>query len=110
VHLNVVAPIEFLILAITAAGIAVAFAASLRVIRERQPFGQSAAQLAFVWLVPFIGPLVTIQLLRREPERQRAEEPDDPGEVGERIDQRSSHRPSRHEDEAEEADPTSHDP
>jgi len=100
-----VAPIEVLIYAIVAAGLALACAASVRVVREREAVGRTVAQLVFVWLAPFIGPLVTMQLLRREPERDRLRETDDPGEVPGKIDQRSaSYRPPRGDGTSEEAE------
>ena len=82
--------------AIAAVALGLASAASLRVVRERESLGRTLAQLAFVWVVPFIGPLVTMQLLRREPERHRLRETDDPGEVPGKIDQRpATYRSSR---------------
>jgi hypothetical protein len=96
--------IDLLILAIVAAGLAAACVASVRVIRERQEFVRTLAQLAFVWLVPFIGPLVTMQLLRREPELHRSQETDDPGQVGEQINQRSAYRPTRHDEAGDHAE------
>ena len=90
-------------LAIAAAGLALASVASLRVVREREAVGRTVAQLLFVWVVPFIGPLVTMQLLRREPERHRLRETDDPGEVPGKIDQRpATYRSSRSDREESE--------
>ena len=63
------APIEVMFIVLEAIGFVLAIVATRRIMRERDSFGRSAAQMAFVWLVPFIGPLVTIQLLRKEPER-----------------------------------------
>jgi hypothetical protein len=63
------APIEVMFTFLEAVGFVLAIVATMRIMRERDNFGRSAAQMAFVWLVPFVGPLVTIQLLRKEPER-----------------------------------------
>ena len=62
-------PVEILIIAIVVFGVALAVTATFRVIKERESTGRTAAQLAFVWLLPMLGPMVTIQLLRREAER-----------------------------------------
>lgn len=45
--------------------------------------GQRAAQIVFVWLVPFLGALLTLNLKRRQPEPSSGHyrtEPDDPGD------------------------------
>lgn len=62
-------PAEILLMAIVIFGVALAATATFRVIKERESTGRTAAQLAFVWLFPFLGPMITIQLLRREAER-----------------------------------------
>ena len=68
-HLNDMAPIEVVFTLIAVATIGLAVVASSRVLREREGFVRSAAQLMFVWLVPLIGPLITIHLLRRDAPR-----------------------------------------
>lgn len=44
--------------------------------------GQRAAQIAFVWLVPFLGALLTLHLKRKQPEPSsgRYREEPDPGD------------------------------
>ena len=49
--------------------VALAAFASLRVINERETLARALAQIAFVWLIPLIGPLATLHFLRKEPER-----------------------------------------
>ena len=61
------APIDIVLIVIVATAVVLAVIASARIIRESESFVRSAAQLAFVWVVPIIGPLVAIHLLRREP-------------------------------------------
>lgn len=43
---------------------------------------QRAAQIAFVWLIPFLGALLTLHMKRTAPERSfgRYSEPPDPGD------------------------------
>src|ERR1700756_2909008 len=60
-------PIEWVFVMIIAACAVLALYASSRVFNEHEGLGRSAAQLAFVWLLPVIGPLVTIHLLRQNP-------------------------------------------
>ena|SRR5258708_36417763 len=86
------APIEVMFAFIAAVGVAVAVVASMRIMREKESLGRSSAQMAFVWLVPFIGPLVTIQLLRKEPERGSGIYPSEQSslEDGDRIRQRDA--------------------
>lgn len=63
-------------IALIAMGFGLAVAASIRVEKEKpESAGQRLGQWLFVWLVPFIGPLVTMQLLRREPEHRAGEYP-----------------------------------
>ena len=63
------AAIEIVLVVIAVASLALAIVASSRVLRERDRFARSVAQLAFVWLIPLIGPLITIYLLRRDAPR-----------------------------------------
>jgi hypothetical protein len=67
--LDAMAPIELIFIVILFFGFAIAVIASRRVIQGRDSVGRSLAQLAFVWLLPFIGPLVTMHLLRTGSER-----------------------------------------
>ena len=62
-------PIEAVLTGVAILAIAIAIVASIRLAQDREGFGRFAAQLAIVWLVPFVGPLIAIQLLRKEPER-----------------------------------------
>jgi hypothetical protein len=62
-------PIEAVLMGAAVLALAIAIVASIRLARERESFGRFAAQLAIVWFVPFLGPLIAIQLLRKEPER-----------------------------------------
>ena len=82
------AGIEAVIILVICAAVALAIVASAKVIRSGESIGRSLAQLAFVWLVPIIGPLITIQLLRKDPERHHLSETDPPGEVDGRINNR----------------------
>jgi hypothetical protein len=86
------APIEVVFYVLEAAGFVLAVVATRRIMRERDSFGRSAAQMAFVWLIPFIGPLVTIQLLRKEPERGSGVYPSEQSRLddGDRIRQRDA--------------------
>ena len=63
------APISILLAIALLVAVVLAILASLRIIKEHETLWRSLGQLAFVWLVPFIGPLVTINLLRKEAER-----------------------------------------
>jgi len=75
-------------IAVVLAAAVFAIVASVQVLRNGETPGRTWAQLAFVWIVPFIGPLVTMHLLRREPEKHRLSEPGPPDEIDGRIDQR----------------------
>ena len=100
------APIEWVIVLILVAALALAVIASIRVLRADEPSVRKAAQLLFVWLLPMIGPLVTLQLHRREPERRRPSETDDPGEVPGNISHRSAASRARNERSESEPAPT----
>ena len=63
------AAIEIVLVLMAVASLALAMVASSRVLRERDGFARSVAQLALVWLIPIIGPLITIYLLRRDAPR-----------------------------------------
>jgi hypothetical protein len=99
-----VAAIEIVIVLIVAASVALAVIASMGVFRAKEPPGRTVAQLLFTWLVPILGPLVTIQMHRREPERHRLAEADDPGVVPGNISHRSA--ASRGRGERAESEPT----
>jgi hypothetical protein len=60
------APIEGIFIAVLVFGMMVAIVASRRVLKEKDGAARTAVQLAFVWLLPFIGPLITMQLLRND--------------------------------------------
>ena len=62
-------PIEAVLTGVAVLATAIAIVASVRLAQERESLGRFMAQLVFVWLVPFVGPLIAIQLLRKEPER-----------------------------------------
>ena len=65
---------EEVIWGIVGVSVGLAIFASIRIERERPENNlQRIGQWTFTWLVPIIGPLVTIQLLRREPERSDGE-------------------------------------
>ncbi|MBL8523492.1 MAG: hypothetical protein JNN20_07385 [Betaproteobacteria bacterium] len=61
--------IEVLLLMTVPCGIGIALFATYRVVREKEGFGRTTAQLAFTWLLPFLGPMVVLHVLRKEPER-----------------------------------------
>ena len=92
--------VETLIIAILALGVAFAVTATFRVLKERENFGRTMAQLAFVWFLPFLGPMITIQLLRREAERGSGVYPSESSlEDGEHLNLRDAKfRASRNED------------
>ena len=98
------AAIEIVILLIVAASVAIAILASVHVFRAKEPPGRTVAQLLFTWLVPIVGPLVTIQMHRRDADRHRLSETDDPGEVPGNISHRSA--ASRQRNERPESEPT----
>jgi len=86
------APIGEILVGVAIFGIAIAVVASIGVIKQRESLGRSAAQLAFVWLVPFIGPLIALQLQRKEPERGPGPSESESASLddGDRINQRDA--------------------
>ena len=67
------APIEILLVVLFATGVLLAVLASWQVVKEHEHAGRTAEQLGIVWLLPFIGPLMTLYLLRSESERGAAD-------------------------------------
>jgi hypothetical protein len=84
--------VELLVLMTLICGVGLALLASQRIIKERDGLGRMFAQLAFAWLLPFIGPLTVLHLLRKDLERgsgeYAAEEP--PLRDGGHINQRDA--------------------
>ena len=67
------APAEIILVVLFAVAVLLAVWASRRVVKEHEHAGRTAAQLGIVWLLPFIGPMVALYLLRNERERGTAD-------------------------------------
>lgn len=83
---------ELLVLMILICGVGLALLASLRILKEKEGTGRMFAQLAFAWLLPFIGPLTVLHLLRKDAERGSGQyaSADDPLVDGAHINQRDA--------------------
>ncbi len=99
--------VEAIVDVLAVASVVLAAVASMHVFRARETPGRTAAQLAFVWLVPIIGALLTMQIHRREPERHGPAETDDPGIVEGKIDQRPAVYRSSRSERRDEIEPSS---
>jgi hypothetical protein len=74
-------PFEAVVLIFALAAFGLAVTASISIARDdSSDAAQKRKQWVFVWLLPLLGPIITLQLLRREPERSDGRYPLAPGE------------------------------
>lgn len=86
------APIEIALWILLVVGVLLAVAATRRVLVEHENMSRTIGQLAFVWLLPFIGPLIALYILSNasEPGSGQFASAEPPLGDGERIDMRDA--------------------
>jgi hypothetical protein len=65
--------VESIVMIVLVCCIGIALVATHRIIKEKDEVARTFAQLAFAWLLPLIGPLMVLHVLRKDLERGSGE-------------------------------------